>query len=511
MGKYTVSLVNIMTIVSIIFIFVGVISSLYAALILKHGTLLDYIFTIWFWIANVFFGIQSVTYFLSFRNSTDKYKSTIDYGYVSGIRGKVAVLVPIFNEEPEMVKTNLIAISSNVGEDADVYVLDDSTTGNTDYIKDLAQRLGMKYVHRENRSGYKAGALNNVLKNLNEQYACVLDIDQMPAPDFVRETTALLDKNPKVGFVQVPQVYSNSDSSTLAEIAQAQQFIFYEILTEGKSVTGTLFSCGTNVVYRMEALRSVDYFDESNIVEDIATTVNMVIKGWVGMYFNKKLVFGRAPVTMQGYVNQQWRWMAGSLKLMPKIIKKILFSRKFPARQKADWFATTTWYLFGWFYLIFLLSPILDLVGIRVLTINDLLYLFAWLPYTILVLTTFILSHLEKGAPLRFAFYNMCANVLIFPLSISATISVLLKKHKPFTTARTGGKLSWSHFWAQITIMVFLFIASIYLVLQNNLFTYISAFWGFFEITLLLPIFWLNKAPKESSMDTPAFKSSGNS
>ena len=507
LGRYTVIFVDIMTIISVIFIFIGIIASLYAALILRHGTFMEYFFTLWFWIASVFFGIQSITYFLSFRKSEDVYKSTIEYGYINGLKGRVAVLVPIFNENPEMVKTNLIAISSNVGGNADVYVLDDSNTGDTGYIVELSQRLGMKYVHRDNRRGYKAGALNDVLKNLKEEYACVLDIDQMPAPDFLRETTALLDRNPKIGFVQVPQVYSNSDSSVLAEIAQSQQFIFYEILTEGKSVTGTLFSCGTNVVYRMEALRSVNFFDESSIVEDIATTVNLALNGWLGMYFNKKLVYGRAPVTMQGYVNQQWRWMSGSLKLMPKILKKIIMSKKFPWRQKLDWFATTTWYTFGWFYLIFLISPILDMLGIRVLTINNILYFFAWLPYTILVMTTFILSHIEKGAPLRFAFYNMAANVLIFPLSIYASIGVLLGKKRPFTTARTGGNLPWIHFWPQITIMLLLLVASIYLALQHTVYGYISAFWGFFQLMLLLPIFWLNRPPKESSMDTPAFKS----
>ena len=509
LGKYTVTVVNIMTIVSIIFIFIGIMASLYAAIILKHGTFLEYFFTLWFWIASVFFGIQSVTYFLSFKKSESVYKPSIQYGYINGLRDRVAVLVPVFNEEPEMVRTNLIAISSNVGQNADVYVLDDSTTGDTGYIAELSQRLGMKYVHRDNRRGYKAGALNDVLKDLKEPYACVLDIDQMPAPDFLRETTALLDRNPNIGFVQVPQVYSNADSSVLAEIAQAQQFIFYEILTEGKSVKGTLFSCGTNVVYRMEALRSVNFFDESSIVEDIATTVNMAINGWLGMYFNKKLVYGRAPVTMQGYVNQQWRWMSGSLQLMPKILKKIIMSKKFPWRQKVDWFATTTWYTFGWFYLIFLISPILDMAGIRVLTINNILYFFAWLPYTILVMTTFILSHKEKGAPLRFVFYNMAANVLIFPLSIYASIDVLLKKKRPFTTARTGGKLPWSHFWGQITIMILLLIASTYLLLQHTVYTYISAFWGFFQFTLLIPIFWLNRNPRESSMDAPAFKSHG--
>jgi cellulose synthase (UDP-forming) len=508
LGKFTIIIVNILTTISIFFIFVGIIASLYAALILKHGTILDYIFTSWFWAASVFFGIQSITYFLSFRRSTDKYSDTIDNGYVSGTRDRVAVLVPIYNEEPGMVKTNLIAIYSNAGDFADVYVLDDSTNGKSGYIIDLCNRLGMKYIHRTNRRGYKAGALNDVLKTLDEPYACVLDIDQMPSPDFLRETTALLDKHPTAGFVQVPQIYSNMDSSVLAEISQAQQFIFYEILTEGKSVLGTMFSCGTNVVYRMEALKSVGYFDEKSIVEDIATTVNMVTNNWSGMYFNKKMVFGRAPVTMQGYINQQWRWMTGSLSLMPRILKKILFSKKFSFRQKIDWFATTTWYTFGWFYLIFLLSPILDMVGIRVLTINNTLYFFAWLPYTMVVLTTFIFSQVSKKAPLRFIFFNMAANVLIFPLSISATISVMRKKIKPFTTARTGGKLPWSHFWVQIVIMAGLLIASVYMLFQDSAYAYITGFWGFFQFMLLMPIFWLNKAPKESSMDYPAFKNS---
>jgi len=505
-GKYISIIVNIMTIVSIFFIFVGIIASLYAGLVMKHGTVIEYTFTLWFWLASVFFGIQSISYFLSFRRSRDKYLETIDNGYVSGIQGRVAVLVPIYNEDQEMVMTNLIAIYSNAKDNADVYVLDDSTKGDSSYIIELCKRLGMKYIHRENRRGYKAGALNDVLKTLDEPYACVLDIDQMPSPDFLRETTAILDKNPGIGFVQVPQIYSNSDSSLLAEIAQAQQFIFYEILTEGKSVSGTLFSCGTNVVYRVEALKSVGYFDESSIVEDIATTVNMAIKGWTGIYFNKKLVFGRAPVTMQGYVNQQWRWMYGSLTLMPKILKTIMFNKNFSPKQRLDWFATTTWYTFGWFYLIFLLSPILDILGIRVLTISNLLYFLAWLPYTMLVMTTFVLSHVEKKAPLRFVFLNMAANILIFPLSISATISALLKKSRPFTTARTGGKVPWSHFWPQITIMVFLFIASIYMVIQNNVYTDISAFWGFFQFMLLVPVFFLNRTPRESSIDSPVFK-----
>ncbi len=498
--------VNIMSILSLIFIGIGLISSLYSIIVLKNGTLLDYFFTFWFWFATVFFGIQSISYFLSFRRSQYKYKNTIDSSYNILLRNKVAILVPIYNEDPDMVKTNLIAIHSNVGNIAEVYVLDDSTKGDSSYIIDLCNRIGMKYIHRINRRGYKAGALNDILKTLDVDFVSVIDIDQTPSPDFIRETVSMLDKNPDVGFVQVPQIYTNTDSNVLAEIAQAQQFIFYEILTEGKSVTGTLFSCGSNVIYRLEALKSVNYFDESSLVEDITTSVNLIGKGWRGLYYNKKLVFGRAPVTMEGYINQQWRWMAGSLSLMPRIFKEIIFNKKYTFKERLDWFATGTWYTFGWFYLIFLLAPIMDILGIKVLTINPTLYFFAWMPYTILLMTTFVLSHIDKKAPLKFVFYNMAANLLIFPLSISTTISVLRKKTKPFTTARTGGKMPWHKFWPQFLIMALLIISSAILIYRHSIYNDITVFWALFQLMLLLPIFFLNRTPKKSSMDEPAFK-----
>lgn len=74
-------------------------------------------------------------------------------------------------------------------------------------------------------------------------------------------------------------MYSNLDDSLLAKMDDAQQFPFYEILTESESVAGTMFSCGTNVIYRLKALKAVSYFDENNLTEYIATSVNMLSKG----------------------------------------------------------------------------------------------------------------------------------------------------------------------------------------------------------------------------------------
>ena len=174
--------------------------------------------------------------------------------------------------------------------------------------------------------------------------------------------------------------------------------------------------------------------------------------------------------------------------------------------MKIDWLATSTWYLFGWFYLMFLLAPILDIFHVRILVMSPYIYLLAWVPYTIVLMFTFIMTHVDKGAPLKYVFYNMAANLVLFPLSISVTLSVILKKKKPFTTARTGGKLPWYKFLPQLIIMAAIFIASSILAYRGGFYNYVTAFWGFFQFMLLMPIFVLNRTPKESSMDFPVFK-----
>jgi cellulose synthase (UDP-forming) len=498
---------NILTILTIVFIFIGIFSSVYAVTILHKGDITSDFFSLFFWLATLFFGVQSLSFMLAYRRSKYHYKDTVSNSFIKSYREKIAILVPIYNESPDMAITNLMAIYSNVRDNAELYILDDSTDNSSEAIKDISNKINAHYIHRTDRTGYKAGALNNALKIIPEEYVTVIDIDQMPSPDFVRETVELLDNNPDIAFVQVPQYYVNTDSGTLAGMAEAQQFIFYEILTEGKSVLGSMFSCGTNVIYRKSALKSIGYFDESNIVEDIATSVNLVSKGYKGLYYNKKLVFGRAPVTMEGYINQQWRWSAGSLKLMPKIFKDIIFKRKYSIRTKIDWLATSTWYLFGWFYLIFLLAPLLDVLHIRVLVMNPYIYILAWMPYTAILMFTFIMTHMDKKAPIKYVFYNMAANLILFPLSISVTLSVIMKKKKPFTTARTGGKLPWYRFWPQMTLLVLVMIASSLLVYHGGFYNYVTAFWGYFQCMLLFPLFMLNKPPKESSIDYTVFTS----
>ncbi|SMD31443.1 glycosyltransferase [Picrophilus oshimae] len=497
-------LILILIYATLIFIFSGIILSFYYLYIFHHGSIADDVFSVLFWIANLFFAVQSLSLLLAFRRSMNYYSETKELNYL-GATGQVAVLVPVYNEDINMVRKNLMAILNNTKYNANIYVLDDSTDGSFEKNLEFYKKINVRYIHRKNRNGYKAGALNNAIRMTNEEYIAVIDIDQMPAPDFIKVVSSLLDKHHDAGFVQVPQYYANTDSCALAYMADGQQFIFYDILMEGKSIAGTVFSCGTNIVYRRRALESVNGFDEENLVEDIATSINLIKNGWTGYYYNEKLVFGRAPVTMEGYINQQWRWARGSLSLIPKIFKNIIMNKNTKISQKIDWTATSIWYLFGWFYLIFLLAPALSLLGIYVLSFNYVGYIIIWMPYSIFSILAFSILQLQKGAPKRYIFLNMAANIIMFPLSINATISTVMHKKRPFTTARTGGVLPWIRFWPQFAFMILLFTSGILLIIRGDLFNYITAFWAFLEFTFFIPIFFINRAPRISNIDKPVF------
>ena len=69
--------------------------------------------------------------------------------------------------------------------------------------------FGIRLVRRENRKGFKAGAINDMLPSLSEPYIALLDADQRPLTTWLRDIVPLLEENPKLAFVQVPQIYVN--------------------------------------------------------------------------------------------------------------------------------------------------------------------------------------------------------------------------------------------------------------------------------------------------------------
>ena len=82
----------------------------------------------------------------------------------------------------------------------DIQLLDDSTDETVEVARILVDRyaaLGhpVTYLHRDNREGYKAGALAEGLKTAKGEFVAIFDADFVPPPDFLAEVHPSLHRS----------------------------------------------------------------------------------------------------------------------------------------------------------------------------------------------------------------------------------------------------------------------------------------------------------------------------
>jgi len=140
---------------------------------------------------------------------------------------RVTVQLPIFNER-YVIERLVEAISrfDYPPELLDVQVLDDSTDETQEVARNCVERFAAKgmpitYIHRANREGFKAGALENGLKTSRGQFIAIFDADFIPEPDFLRLTIPYFmnpDGGANIGMVQTRWTYLNSDYSLLTQV-----------------------------------------------------------------------------------------------------------------------------------------------------------------------------------------------------------------------------------------------------------------------------------------------------
>jgi cellulose synthase (UDP-forming) len=135
------------------------------------------------WLSAVVSFVLFLNYYLLYRRGRK-----IDFPLLAETpKGRIAVFVPTFNEDPQMVVDTLRSIKAALKDRGDIYLLDDSTKPEiVSALKTLCEQMGVKYVHREDRRGFKAGALNYGLSLIGDRYEflAIFDADQRPLNGF---------------------------------------------------------------------------------------------------------------------------------------------------------------------------------------------------------------------------------------------------------------------------------------------------------------------------------------
>jgi cellulose synthase/poly-beta-1,6-N-acetylglucosamine synthase-like glycosyltransferase len=239
----------------------------------------------------------------------------------------VVIQLPIYNERYVVERLlNAIAALDYPRDRLSVQLLDDSTDETTGIaaaqINALrAAGLNIAHIQRENRQGYKAGALAYGLTLTDAELAVVLDADFVPAPDFLRRTVPYLAADPGLGMVQTRWGHLNPFSNLLTlgqTLALDGHFVVEQT---ARSRAGWLMSFnGSGGVWRTQCIRDAGGWRDLTLTEDLDLSYRAQLAGWRFLYLPDVVVPGELPPQMAAYKQQQARWAKGSTQCLGFII-----------------------------------------------------------------------------------------------------------------------------------------------------------------------------------------------
>jgi cellulose synthase/poly-beta-1,6-N-acetylglucosamine synthase-like glycosyltransferase len=261
---------------------------------------------------------------------------------------KVTIQLPIYNERYviERLVESVVAFDYP-REKLEIQVLDDSTDETQEVARGVVERyraLGVQieYLHRTNRVGYKAGALQEGLQQASGEYIAIFDADFLPPADFLRRTLPYLVADPKAGMAQTRWTYLNRHYSALTEIEAILLDGHFVVEHGARSRRNIYFNFnGTAGVWRRETIDDAGGWEHDTLTEDTDLSYRAQIRGWKFVYLPGIECPSELPVEMNAFKTQQARWAKGLMQTAKKTLPRV-FRSDASGRHKAEAFLHLT-------------------------------------------------------------------------------------------------------------------------------------------------------------------------
>jgi cellulose synthase/poly-beta-1,6-N-acetylglucosamine synthase-like glycosyltransferase len=253
----------------------------------------------------------------------------------------VTVQLPMYNELYVAERLlDSIALLDYPKDRLELQVLDDSTDETIEIVaKKVAALKAMGFdithIHRVDRTGFKAGALEQGMMIAKGDYLMVFDADFVPTPSILRQLISYFT-DPKVGMVQARWDHLNRDYSMLTR-AQALMLDGHFVIEHiARNRSGRFFNFnGTAGIWRKTAIIDAGGWQHDTITEDMDLSFRAQIRGWKFIYVPDAIAPAEVPCEMNSFKGQQFRWAKGSAQTTKKILPMVLRAN-LPLRVKLE-------------------------------------------------------------------------------------------------------------------------------------------------------------------------------
>jgi cellulose synthase/poly-beta-1,6-N-acetylglucosamine synthase-like glycosyltransferase len=353
---------------------------------------------------------------------------------------RVTIQLPTFNEM--YVLERLIDAVCEIDYPLDkleIQVLDDSTDETTEIGRRAVDRwrargYDIELIHRTNRRGFKAGALEEGIKKATGEFVAVFDADFIPDPNFLRHTVHYFT-NPKVGMVQTRWGHINRDHSLLTQVQAIMLDGHFQLEHTARNRSGRFFNFnGTAGVWRRETIEDAGGWEHDTLTEDIDLSYRAQLKGWQFLFLPDVVSPAELPDDMNAFKTQQHRWTKGQAQCGKKLLPRIWRSKTAPLKAKIE----ATFHL-----TLNLAYPLMVLLCILMLPMLTIDFTMSWLAYIVIDIPFFIAA---TTSVFSFYFYSQkevypkgwLARIPYIPFVVSTGVGMSLMNTKAMLSGYFG-------------------------------------------------------------------------
>lgn len=437
--------------------------------------------------------------------------------YAADTLPTVDVLIPTYNEDPDILQVTLRAALQMhyPANKLQVHLLDDGGTlqkrqqKNTfarhqaqhrcQQLQALCGSLNVRYHTREQNLFAKAGNINSALANTTGELVVILDADHVPTSDFLDKTVPWLIERKKVFLVQTPHFMANPDPvernyfSAFTRMP-SENDMFYGTIQKGLDFWNASFFCGSAAVLRRAHLDKVNGLSGQSVTEDAETAYDLHAMGYESVYVNRPMVSGLAPETLQAFVTQRMRWAQGMTQIL--LLKKPYRGAGLSWTQRFGYLSSILFWLFPFARIIFLLMPLTYLIfGLQIYHASLLEIVAYTIPH---VIATYQLSTLLFGRT-RWPLVSELYEILQCTFTLKALVRVFRNPNAPsFVVTPKGENLVQQYisplaniFYGLIVLVVTGIILGLHKLTTEPLtqdLTLVVLLWNTFNLLLLFSV-----------------------
>jgi cellulose synthase/poly-beta-1,6-N-acetylglucosamine synthase-like glycosyltransferase len=259
----------------------------------------------------------------------------------------ITVQLPLFNEM--YVVERLVKSITEIDyprQRLEIQVLDDSTDetvkiAEATVARYAAEGFDITYIHRSDRTGFKAGALAHGTETAKGELLAIFDADFVPKPDCLRKLVDFFN-DPLVGCAQMRWSHINGKYNLLTRLQTIMLDGHFVVEQTTRNRTGGFFNFnGTAGIWRRAAIDASGGWQHDTLTEDTDLSFRAQLMGWKFIYLLDEEAPAEIPVEINAFKAQQRRWAKGVMQVGIKLYPRIWHS-PLPLRLRLEMFFRLT-------------------------------------------------------------------------------------------------------------------------------------------------------------------------